>query len=115
MRYQPRPLDPTIHTAEVFRRDLRDTIIMRLWLAFGEHSRLALVLANLPFALVGGVLAVSATGAVLSLGSLVGFVTLFGIATRNAVMLISDDDHLVWLRFGRFVERPSPDAEETHA
>ncbi|HVK00566.1 MAG TPA: efflux RND transporter permease subunit [Gemmatimonadales bacterium] len=71
-------------------------IIMLLWLAFGERSRLSLVLANLPFALVGGVLAVSATGGVLSLGSLVGFVTLFGIATRNAVMLVSHYDHLVW-------------------
>jgi Cu/Ag efflux pump CusA len=71
-------------------------IIMLLWLAFGERSRLALALTNLPFALVGGVLAVSATGGVLSLGSLVGFVTLFGIATRNAVMLVSHYDHLVW-------------------
>jgi CzcA family heavy metal efflux pump len=70
-------------------------IVMLLWLAFGESSRLLLVLANLPFALVGGVLAVFATGGLLSLGSLVGFVTLFGIATRNAVMLISHYDHLV--------------------
>ncbi|HKV74780.1 MAG TPA: efflux RND transporter permease subunit [Gemmatimonadales bacterium] len=70
-------------------------IIMLLSLAFGEGSRLMLVLANLPFAMVGGVLAVFATGGVLSLGSLVGFVTLFGIATRNAVMLISHYEHLV--------------------
>jgi CzcA family heavy metal efflux pump len=70
-------------------------IVMLLWVAFGESSRLLLVLANLPFALVGGVLAVFATGRLLSLGSLVGFVTLFGIATRNAVMLISHYDHLV--------------------
>jgi Cu/Ag efflux pump CusA len=70
-------------------------IVMLLWIAFGEGSRLLLVLANLPFALVGGVLAVFATGGLLSLGSLVGFVTLFGIATRNAVMLISHYDHLV--------------------
>jgi len=70
-------------------------IVMLLWVAFGESSRLWLVLANLPFALVGGVLAVFATGGLLSLGSLVGFVTLFGIATRNAVMLISHYDHLV--------------------
>jgi Cu/Ag efflux pump CusA len=70
-------------------------IVMLLWVAFGEVSRLALVLANLPFALVGGVLAVYATGGILSLGSLVGFVTLFGIATRNAVMLVSHYDHLV--------------------
>jgi Putative silver efflux pump len=70
-------------------------IVMLLSVAFGETSRLLLVLANLPFALVGGVLAVFATGGLLSLGSLVGFVTLFGIATRNAVMLISHYDHLV--------------------
>ncbi len=70
-------------------------IVMLLALAFGDVSRLMLVLANLPFALVGGVLAVFATGGLLSLGSLVGFVTLFGIATRNAVMLVSHYDHLV--------------------
>jgi Cu/Ag efflux pump CusA len=70
-------------------------ILILLWLAFGEPTRLALVLANLPFALVGGVLAVAVTDRLLSLGSLVGFVTLFGIATRNAVMLVSHYDHLV--------------------
>jgi Cu/Ag efflux pump CusA len=72
-------------------------IVMLLWLAFGERSRLLLVLANLPFALVGGVFAVFLSGGLLSLGSLVGFVTLFGIATRNAVMLVSHYDHLVRL------------------
>jgi CzcA family heavy metal efflux pump len=77
-------------------------IVMLLWLAFGERSRLLLVLANLPFALVGGVFAVFLTGGLLSLGSLVGFVTLFGIATRNAVMLISHYDHLVRLEGQRW-------------
>jgi len=70
-------------------------IVMLLWMAFRDTRRLALVLVNLPFALVGGVLAVGLTGGVLSLGSLVGFVTLFGIATRNAIMLISHYDHVV--------------------
>jgi CzcA family heavy metal efflux pump len=70
-------------------------IVLLLGMAFGSGSRLLLVLLNLPFALVGGVLAAFFTGGVLSLGSLVGFVTLFGIATRNAVMLIAHYDHLV--------------------
>lgn len=70
-------------------------IFLLLWVAFGEPGRLLLVLANLPFALVGGVIAVALGGGTLSLGSLVGFVTLFGIATRNAVMLVSHYDQLV--------------------
>ncbi|MBA2685868.1 MAG: efflux RND transporter permease subunit [Gemmatimonadaceae bacterium] len=70
-------------------------ILVLLWLAFGNLRQLLLVLANLPFALVGGVFAVFVTGASVSLGSLVGFVTLFGITTRNAIMLIAHYDHLV--------------------
>jgi Cu/Ag efflux pump CusA len=70
-------------------------IILLLSMAFGDARRLLLVLANIPFALVGGVFAVLVTGASLSLGSMVGFVTLFGITTRNAIMLISHYDHLV--------------------
>lgn len=70
-------------------------IVLLLSFAFGSARSLLLVLANLPFALVGGLVAVAATGGLLSLGSLVGFVTLFGISTRNAIMLISHYQHLV--------------------
>jgi Cu/Ag efflux pump CusA len=70
-------------------------IVLLLWLSFGKARRVLLILVNLPFALVGGVFAVALTGASLSLGSLVGFVALFGITTRNAIMLISHYDHLV--------------------
>ena len=45
--------------------------------------------------LVGGVAAVALTGATLSIGSLVGFVTLFGIVARNAILLVAHVEHLI--------------------
>jgi Cu/Ag efflux pump CusA len=66
-----------------------------LVLAFGGGRPAMLILATAPFAMIGGVVAVALTGAVLSLGALVGFVTLFGISARNAILLIAHVDHLV--------------------
>jgi CzcA family heavy metal efflux pump len=65
-----------------------------LWTVFRSVWLLALILVNLPFALVGGVAAVYLSGGVLDVGSLVGFVTLFGITTRNGIMMISHWQHL---------------------
>lgn len=70
-------------------------IILLLSVVMGHYRNLLLVLLNLPFALVGGVFAVWITGSTLSLGALVGFVTLFGITLRNSIMLISHYEHLV--------------------
>ena len=70
-------------------------IVLLLAVVTGSVRNLVLVLVNLPFAFVGGVLAVFVTGAVLSLGSIVGFVTLFGISLRNTIMMISHYEHLV--------------------
>jgi CzcA family heavy metal efflux pump len=70
-------------------------IILLLSIVFGNTRNLLLVLVNMPFALIGGVLAVFATGGSLSLGSLIGFVTLFGITTRSSIMMISHFQHLV--------------------
>ncbi|HZT30105.1 MAG TPA: efflux RND transporter permease subunit [Bryobacteraceae bacterium] len=70
-------------------------IVLLLAVVFGNLRNLLLVLLNLPFALVGGVLAVFVTGGWMTVGSLVGFVTLFGITTRNSIMLLSHYQHLV--------------------
>jgi len=70
-------------------------IIVLLSVVMGSARNLLLVLANLPFALVGGVLVVLISGGDLSLGSLVGFVTVFGITLRNSIMLVSHYEHLV--------------------
>jgi Cu/Ag efflux pump CusA len=70
-------------------------IVILLSIVMMNWRNLLLVLANLPFALVGGVLAVFATGGMLSLGAMVGFVTLFGITLRNSIMLISHYEHLI--------------------
>ena len=64
-------------------------VIALLLLAFRSGRATVLILGATPFALVGGVIAVALTGASLSLGSLVGFVTLFGVAARNAILLVA--------------------------
>jgi CzcA family heavy metal efflux pump len=71
------------------------TVFLMLYIAFGRLRNLLLTFANLPFALIGGVLAVMFTGGWISLGSLVGFVTLFGITLRNSIMMISHYQHLI--------------------
>ena len=70
-------------------------IMLILFMALKSARNTLLVLVNLPFSLVGGVLAALVTGATLSLGSLVGFVTLFGITLRNSIMLVSHYQRLV--------------------
>jgi CzcA family heavy metal efflux pump len=76
-------------------------ILILLSIVFHSWRNLMLVLVNIPFALVGGVMTVWLSGlfspgqSSLTIGSMVGFVTLFGITTRNSIMLISHFEHLV--------------------
>jgi CzcA family heavy metal efflux pump len=66
-----------------------------LFVAFRSLRDTLLVMLNLPLALVGGAAAVWASGGVLNVASLVGFITLFGIATRNGIMMVSHYRHLL--------------------
>ncbi len=70
-------------------------IILLLSVVMKNYQNLILVLINLPFALVGGVLVIFLSGGLFSMGSLIGFVTLFGITLRNSIMLISHYEHLI--------------------
>lgn len=70
-------------------------IFLMLYIAFGRLRNLVLTFVNLPFALIGGVIAALMTGGWISLGSLVGFVTLFGITLRNSIMMVSHFQHLI--------------------
>jgi len=70
-------------------------IFLLLYIAFNNLRNLLITVLNLPFALIGGVCAVLAGGGWMSLGSLVGFVTLFGITLRNSIMLVSHYQHLI--------------------
>ncbi len=70
-------------------------ILMLITVAIGSIRNMALTLMNLPFALIGGITAVLISGHNLSVGSVVGFITLFGITVRNSIMLVSHYQHLI--------------------
>ncbi|HWW32963.1 MAG TPA: efflux RND transporter permease subunit [Steroidobacteraceae bacterium] len=70
-------------------------ILMILFVAFRWRANSYLVLANLPFSLIGSVLAIAVTGVGISLGTVVGLVTVFGVSARNAILQLAHYEHLV--------------------
>jgi len=69
-------------------------IFMILFQEFKSGKLAGVILLNLPLALIGGVVAIWLTSAVVSIPSIIGFITLFGIATRNGILLVSRYNHL---------------------
>lgn len=72
-------------------------VLFLVLIAIGNLKNTFLILINLPFALIGGVIAAIMGGGLLSIGSIVGFVTLFGITLRNSIMLVSHFQYLVFI------------------
>jgi CzcA family heavy metal efflux pump len=71
------------------------SVVLILFLCFRRRAYPWLVLVNLPFSMIGSVVAVGVSGIGLSLGTLVGLVTVFGISSRNTILLLAHYEHLV--------------------
>lgn len=68
--------------------------LMLLYKAFGNFAEALLVLLNLPLAMIGGIVALFLSGAEMSVAAVIGFITLFGIAARNGIILVSHYNQL---------------------
>jgi Cu/Ag efflux pump CusA len=77
-------------------------ILLVLYVDFESWRLAILMVVSLPVALLGGVVGTLLSGGVISLGSLVGFVTVLGIAARNAIMLISHYRHMLQIEHQPF-------------
>lgn len=70
-------------------------ILVALYLEFGNFRQSFLIMVNLPLALIGGVVALYLTGGIITIASMVGFITLFGIAVRNGIIMVSHYNQLL--------------------
>ncbi len=70
-------------------------ILVVLYLEFGNFRQATLVMVNLPLALIGGIVSIFFTEGIISIASLVGFITLFGIAVRNGILMVSHYNFLM--------------------
>jgi CzcA family heavy metal efflux pump len=69
-------------------------ILLLLYMEFKDLTLAGIILINLPLALIGGVFSVWLTSGILSIPAIIGFITLFGVATRNGILLVSRYDAL---------------------
>lgn len=69
-------------------------IFLLLYQEFKELKLAAIILINLPLALIGGIFSIWITDGIISIPSIIGFITLFGVATRNGILLVSHYEHL---------------------
>jgi CzcA family heavy metal efflux pump len=70
-------------------------ILVLLYLKFGNFRQAILVMVNLPLALIGGIVSIFFTDGIISIASLVGFITLFGIAVRCGILMVSHYNYLI--------------------
>ena len=72
-------------------------VVISVLIYFAVHSIPAtiMIMVNLPLALIGGVISVAIGGGILSVASMVGFITLFGVATRNGLLLVDNYNHRI--------------------
>ena len=70
-------------------------VFIALYIEFRNFRHSILIMTNLPLALIGGVLAIFFSSGIISIASLVGFITLFGIAVRNGIIMVSHYNHLM--------------------
>jgi Cu/Ag efflux pump CusA len=68
-------------------------IFLLLYIEFKNTALSGIILLNLPLALIGVVFAIFVTSRIMSIPAIIGFITLFGIATRNGILLISNYQH----------------------
>ncbi|MBN4081051.1 efflux RND transporter permease subunit [Caldithrix abyssi] len=70
-------------------------ILVVLYMQFGNFRQAILVMVNLPLALIGGIVSIYFTEGIITIASLVGFITLFGIAVRNGILMVSHYNYLM--------------------
>jgi Cu/Ag efflux pump CusA len=80
-------------------------VMMVLFLCFHRRAHPWLVLVNLPFSLIGSILVIALSGVGLSVGTLVGLATVFGVGARNSILLLAHYEHLVEVEGARWNEQ----------